>query len=202
MVQQVNLYQSIFYKQKIRFSAQQVSQLGLVLLLLLLVTGGLSFWQKTMLQSEWDEIKTKQAKSQQQLQQLQTQMAARRPDAVLLKQINVITQDISTKRQVMAVLSGKTFGNTKGFVEHFSGLARQRIEGMWLTNVSILNGGTQLGMKGNSMKPEYVPQYLQRLTEEPAFSGTEFKTFLLSRSEQQPQWINFDLQSVVEIKSP
>ena len=202
MVQQVNLYQSIFYKQKTRFSALQVSQLSLALLLVLAVTSGLSFWQKMLLQSEWDELKAQQTQSQQQLQQLQAQMAARQPDAALLKQIDELTQDINTKRQVMGVLSGKTFGNTEGFVAHFTGLARQRIEGMWLTDVAILNGGTSLGMKGNAMKPEYVPQYLQRLTQEPVFSGTEFKTFLLARTEEQPQWINFDLQSIVETKQP
>ena len=200
-MQQINLYQAEFKKEKIIVSAVQVAQVSAVVVaVLLLITGG-NVWQTSRLQSSLNQTEATRLASQKELEQSKQLYAKKQENPVLVKQVEKLTMELNTKKQVLKVLSGKSFGNTRGFVEHFTGLAKQRIDGMWLTNISIREGGTSLGMKGTATRPEYVPQYLQRLSAESAFVGTEFKTFLLAQSEKKKRWVDFDLQSIVEVKT-
>lgn len=199
--QQINLYQEMFREQQLPVSARQVGQGLLALIVLLALVSGFMQWQQQGLEAELAEREQRKAALEQQVATLREKLAARRGDQQLLQAVEALNDELAAKQQILQALSGKRFGNTEGFVEQLTGLARQRIDGLWLTELALGWGGTRLDMRGRSLKPEYVPNYLQKLSAETVFAGTEFDNLSISRNAEQPRYMDFQLQSRVKQES-
>ena len=193
--QQVNLYQDELRKVKLNYSALMLAQLSVVLLVVFSAAAGFRYFQVQQHQSSLVEKQQKQKIAMAELQKIQAELSLRTKDTVLAKRILDKTKELSNKQKVVGILSRDEFGNTKGFIEHVSGLARQRIEGLWLTQIRIAGGGTNISLQGTTSKSLLVPKYLQRLSAEKAFVGTEFQSLVMARQEKKKQWLNFSLQN-------
>ena len=145
-----------------------------------------------------EAVQAEQKQKMAQLENLQQQIQARKKDETLQMQVDALMLDISNRQKVMKVLGQQRFGNIDGFSEHISGLARQRIDGLWLTQIRISHGGETLGMKGGMLKAELLPRYLQRLSSEHIFTGKVFETLSMSRDEKRAGRMVFELQGVGE----
>ncbi len=199
--QQINLYQDLFREQQLLVSARQVAQALLALIVLLALVSGFMQWQHQGLKAELAEREQRKANLEQQVATLREKLAAREGDQQLQQAVEALNNELAAKQQILQALSGKRFGNTEGFVEQLTGLARQRIDGLWLTELALGQGGTRLDMQGRSLKPEYVPNYLQKLSAETIFAGTEFDNFSIRRNADQPRYMDFQLQSRVKQES-
>ncbi|VAX07853.1 hypothetical protein MNBD_GAMMA25-1126 [hydrothermal vent metagenome] len=198
-MQQVNLYRASLQKNNARSSAQKL------LLAMGVVSGGLLIlsliyvFQIMQLEDSLGIAQAEQNIKMAQLEALQVKIQARRKDAQLQAEVDALMMDIANRQKVMKVLGQQQFGNIEGFVEHVSGLARQRINGLWLSEVRISQGGQSLGLKGQTLKAELLPRYLQRLSSEMVFTGKAFRTLLMVRDQEQPEQLVFELQGVGEI---
>ena len=194
-MQQVNLYQNELRTQKLNYSALMLTQISVILLIVFAIFTGFRYFQLQQHQLSLIENQQKQKIAMADLQKIQAELSLRKKDTSLAKLITDKTRELANKQKVYGILSRDEFGNTKGFVEHVSGLARQRIEGLWLTQIRIASGGTDVTLQGTTSKSALLPKYLQRLSVEKAFSGTEFKSLLMARQEKKTQWLNFSLQN-------
>lgn len=194
-LQQVNLYQDELKKQTLNYSALMLAQLSAILLIVFLLVLGFKYFQLQQHQASLIEKQKKQAIAMADLQKIQAELSLRKKDATLTKRINKRTKELANKQKVVGILSRDEFGNTDGFIDHVSGLARQRISGLWLTQILIADGGTNISLQGITSKAELLPKYLQRLSAEKAFAGTEFQSLLITRQEKKKQWLNFSLQN-------
>ena len=194
-LQQVNLYSDDLKAQKVNYSAAVVLKLNVVILIALsLVTGFLTYQsqQKQVLLTTQQE---KQQQATNELKLVQAELSNLQKDATLRNIVEKKSQELSNKQKVLGILSKDEFGNTIGFIEHISGLARQRIDGLWLTNIRIASGGTDIALDGSTSKPTLLPKYLQKLSAEKVFSGTEFQSLVMSRQEKQKKWLSFSLKN-------
>jgi len=194
-LQQVNLYQDELKTQKLNYSALMLLQLSIILVVVFSAAAGFRYFQLQQHQSGLVEKQQKQKIAMADLQKLQAELSLRKKDITLAKRITAKTKELANKQKVLGILSQDEFGNTKGFIEHISGLARQRIEGLWLTQIRIAGGGTDVALHGTTSKPALLPKYLQRLSAEKAFAGTEFQSLLMQRQDKKKQWLNFSLQN-------
>jgi len=194
-LQQVNLYQDELKTQKLNYSALMLVQLCLIFIVVFSAVVGFRYFQLQQHQSSLVEHQQKQKNAMADLQKIQAELSLRKKDATLAKQIIDKTKELTNKQKVFGILSRDEFGNTKGFIEHISGLARQRIDGLWLTQIRIADGGTDVTLQGTTSKSSLLPKYLQRLSAEKAFTGTEFESLLMARQEKKKQWLNFSLQN-------
>lgn len=195
MKQQINLYQPIFRKQKKIFSAKTLVQASALLIAALLLIYGYGRWQVFALNQELAHSKAQVAASQRRVAEMRRLSPPQAKDQRLEKANDRLARELETKHRVLAVLSGKSFGNTSGFADYLEGLARQHVSGMWLTGLKIEDGGTRLELRGASLRPELVPRFLQRLGGEKAFAGTSFSTFKMSRDPHHSHWVDFVLRS-------
>ena len=198
IMQQINLYQSSLQKKKTCLSSQRLliaiaSVSGLMLVLSLVYA-----LQVRQLEAEQATVQATRAAKMVQLETLQAQLQARHKDRRLQAEVDKLVQAIRQRQKILKVLGEQRFGNIEGFSEHLSGLARQRIDGLWLTEVRISQGGASLGMKGQALKAELLPRYLQRLSTEAVFAGKVFKTLSISRNHDQPGRMDFELHGVGE----
>lgn len=194
-LQQVNLYQDELKTQKLNYSALMLLQLSIILVVVFSAAAGFRAFQLQQHQSSLVEKQQKQKIAMANLQKLQAELSLRKKDTTLAKRITAKTKELANKQKVLGILSQDEFGNTKGFIEHISGLARQRIDGLWLTQIRIAGGGTDVALHGTTSKPALLPKYLQRLSAEKAFAGTEFQSLLMERQDKKKQWLNFSLQN-------
>lgn len=194
-LQQINFYSDELKTQKLNYSSLMLVQLSILLFVVFAAATGFRFFQVEQQQSILTVKQQKQKVVMADLKILQTAFAKRKKDRTLKKQINKKTMELANKQKVIGILSQDKFGNTEGFIEHISGLARQRIDGLWLTKIRIASGGTNVALDGTTSKPSLLPKYLQRLSSEKVFVGTEFQSLLMSRDEKKKQWLSFSLQN-------
>lgn len=194
-MQQINLYQDEFRPRREVLSLRQAVAGLAGLLLVLLAVSAWQGWRSGQLAERVEATRQTLSRNETRLVSLREAQAARKPDPALAETVQRLARRVETKRRVLEVLAGKRFGNTEGFVPQLTGLARQRIEGLWLTELRLHGGGTRLDLAGNALKPELVPRYLQRLGNEQIFSGTAFETLRLTRPDKGPRWVSFVLHS-------
>lgn len=195
ILQQVNLYRDELKTQKLTYSAVMLLQLSIFLVIVFSAAASFRAFQVQQQQSSLVAKQQKQKIMMADLQKLQAEFSSRKKDTALSRRITDKTKELANKQKVLGILSQDEFGNTRGFIEHISGLARQRIEGLWLTQIRIADGGTNVALHGSTSKPALLPKYLQRLSVEKAFTGTEFQSLLMARQEKNNQWLNFSLQN-------
>jgi Tfp pilus assembly protein PilN len=193
-MQQINLYQAELHTtQKILSASKAMAYAGFVLFILAFISAA-QWWQQNNQQERLTAIKQNKEQLLKQIEVLSAELAATSDDSEFKKVLVEKEKELKNKKLVLTVLAGQKFGNTRGFAEQFSGLARQHIEGIWLTYLDIHAGGSKLNLQGSTFTPDSVPLYLQNLSNEPSFKGVEFKTFLMERNKGSSR-VDFDIRS-------
>ncbi|MCL5668612.1 MAG: PilN domain-containing protein [Gammaproteobacteria bacterium] len=193
--QQINLYLPIFRGERQPFSAQTLLYaLGGVAVALMLYYGYAS-WSLGPVKKELASAQQQHSDALKRLEALGQQAQANQKDAALEQEVARLSAERDAKQQVLNNLTGGGLGNTKGFSAQIEGLARRRVDGVWLTNITISEGGASFALNGGTLAPELVPVLLQALGKEPVFKGVEFKTLLMERSEKEPGRVNFTLRT-------
>ncbi len=180
MTQNINLLSSGFHKPRVGLSfATLVTSLGLALLALFAAQFILQYQVSsltTQLRGVQDSIKDQRT----QAEKLTGLAAARKPDPLLEAEIAKLDSELRQAHEAMSALKGGTFGNQEGFAEYLRAFARQSVEGLWLTEFNITGGG-ELEMRGRVLRPDLVPNYLQRLSREEVLAGRSFARFEMNR---------------------
>ena len=211
MSRQINLYNPIFLKQKKYFSAATMVQgLGLILIGLLLLV---AYAQLQL------SIRTKQAadsaalllKTKAQLITINSKFAPLQSDPVLDLEIKDTESEIQSVEHVFDALKSGEFGDTKGYSSYFRAFARQIVDGLWLTGITIYGAGHDINLSGRTSKPELVPVYLTKLKREPEMQGKSFAALDMKIPKLDPSpesdakpgktpafapYIEFNLQSI------
>ena len=193
-MQQINLYQAVLRKKQNRFAPSQLIRYAGLVAIVLVIISGIQVWLYSRASSHISELNMQQQQLLATLQKLSNELSASSDDSALKASIAQKEQELSNKQNVLTALSGKQFGNVKGFAEHFVGLSRQHVEGVWLTGLHIYAGGTKLNLNGSTYAPENVPKYLQNLSLEAGFRGLEFQSFLMQRVDQS-SLVDFSIRS-------
>lgn len=171
MSQQINLFNPAFEQQKKLLSAAGMA-LGAGATVLALVAAGLVLQSQTAgLQREADAGAARLEAAQKRLGDVGAQFAPRASDPALAGSLSEAESQREALRRVAGVLERGELGNTQGYSEYFRALARQRIDGLWLTGVHIAGAGLDLGVQGRALDPALVPGFLARLRREPVMQG-------------------------------
>jgi hypothetical protein len=179
--QQINLFNPDFLQQKKVFAATRMAQA-----LALLVAGvcALAMYgnQRTAaLQKQADagarQLELKQAR----LASVNSDFAPREKSLEVETQLAEAEAHLAALRRVSGVLERGELGNTEGFAEYFKALARQNVDGLWLTGLSIAAAGGDIGVAGRAVDATLLPGYLGRLTREPALQGKTFGSLQINQ---------------------
>lgn len=185
MTQNINLFNPAFRKQRQLLSfATLVKCLGLVVLVLV----AFQFYLQQQVSGLTGELRSVQAllkDERDRVAQLTGQAAARKPDAQVEAEIARLEVELRQAQEAMAALKGGAFGNRQGFADYLRAFSRQSVDGLWLTAFTITGGG-ELEIRGRALRPDLVPNYIQRLNREKVFAGRSFARFEMSRPEAEP----------------
>lgn len=200
MKQQVNLYQPIFRKQKKVFSAIAMLQVSLITMLFFILTAGYSLTQLQRLEAQETAATQNLDKLKAQIASIQAQSGNDMTEKLLAEEINRVTGEVAEKRRIADLLQQGAFTNTEGFTRHFEAIARQHVDGTWLTDINIANGGSSLNLYGITYSADLVPVYMERLLQEAVFTSTAFNVLGMERSETKAEEITFQVGTDIEGK--
>lgn len=179
--QQVNLYRGILRPQRTPLSARTLGVLLLIILAVLLAIYGWMAWRLDQRRAEVAALEAEQEQLASRLQELNQQVSEEQVDPDLEKRAESLEDELRVKRQLASLLSGKTAGNVEGFSSLLVPLARRHLDGLWLREIALREGGDQLALRGRTLDATGVPDYLKALREEPAYEGRQFATFRMQR---------------------
>jgi hypothetical protein len=112
-------------------------------------------------------------------QAVATHAASIKPDTVLQSEIASAQRTLLQRRAALQTLGGNLPDRTDGFSSRLEALARQSVDGLWLTGM-VLNRNDVL-LKGRTLTPSLIPVYVQRLDREPSLQGNGFKALDVRR---------------------
>lgn len=173
MSQQINLFNPIFLARRKIFSARTMATaLGIVALALVAVHA-LQHVQLVALQRQSVETNNQFTAAQ----RLLTQFAADKksgPSKVLVDQVSRLETHLGAQQVLLDSFAGGTLGNTEGFARYMSALARQTLDGVWLTGFAATGGDGLSVIRGRLQQPDTLPAYLRLLNREEALRGHGF----------------------------
>ncbi|MDY6943283.1 MAG: PilN domain-containing protein [Pseudomonadota bacterium] len=201
MKQQVNLYLPIFQKKSAVFSARTMAQVALVFVVGLMAIYGFSLRQSHYLEREVARLESKRDAALIRLEALGQRATPKEKSRALEARLARLSRELRQKREVVSLVRQEDLGNIEGFSEHLAGLARQRVDGLWLTGVDISDGGKDITLRGTTQQEVLVPRFLQLLADESVFRGTGFRYVQLERAEHDANWVNFQMRTRLETES-
>lgn len=197
MMQQVNLYQPMFKKQKVAFSSGTMLQAGVFFLVLFTC---LYFYQHSKVkpyEKQLANLESNLVELNIQVIKLESSQKGANKSKLLESEISKLSSELKQRERVSKILSSKTFGNSSGFSDYLESFARGHVNGTWLTNVRISQGGASLNLQGKTLSSELVPVYIQKLGEEKSLAGASFNMMELARVEKEEgnAEINFSIST-------
>lgn len=193
MNQQINLYQPIFRKERRLFSALAIAQLCAVAAVALGAFAVYAQQRVGALDEQVTQLRAQEAARVSQLQSLSRRLAESGGDEALQARLAEAVLALRDRESVLGMLAGAGVGSVNGFSHHLEALARRRLDGLWLTSVSLSGTDGNVRLEGRAADAALVPEYLQQLAAEVPFGGQRFASFQLSRPEAEAAGIRFTL---------
>ncbi len=111
------------------------------------------------------------------LEQITKVLGHRPHDAQLEAEVKQLEADLKARQEAVALLQTPQHREDHGsFSPLFGALARQIVDGVWITGVAI-GAQREIALSGRALSGERVPHYFQRLKNEPALRGHTFDQF-------------------------
>jgi hypothetical protein len=187
MHQQINLYQSIFRKQRQVFSAATMAQaLGIVAAALVAIH---AYGVVTVgaLESEVAQLEVRELALTTQLGRMDPALSATRR-AELDAELKRLNATLAGQQRLIEALRQQPLGDMTGFSGYLAALSRQRTPELWLTAIAIGSTGA-IELEGRSLRPDGVPEFMRRLGNEAVLANQRFDRFEIERDEENGQSI-------------
>ncbi|HIJ83095.1 MAG: hypothetical protein HW380_866 [Magnetococcales bacterium] len=182
-IQSVNFFDKSLLPKMDVASARQIAAVSLGMFLLAMVASGYLLWQQARMSKQMAAEKHRLGQIEIKVNQLIKQYPPQETDTALEKRIGQIEGSIMMKRLIVQILEGGyDFGNTHGFSEYFRELAREKLDGIWITRMRILNGGERFGLYGKSVNPQAVPIMVNQFQNSTQLSGHTYSQIKMEKN--------------------
>lgn len=179
MRQQVNLLAPMYRKQRALFSARVSIGICLLVGVALTLIYFIAAWRGASLAGEVERLASTRDTATRRVNELAAALQGQGANPAAEAEVAALTQERDRKAQALAALALREASGTAGFSPQFIGLARQRLNGLWLTRIELSGG--QIALTGVTLSEELLPRYLRRLGGESVFAGTAFQQARVER---------------------
>ena len=192
-MQQINLYQPIFRKERKRFSALALLQISLAALLLMALIGIYFQVQLQRLLASEQSL----ASQHRYLQATLTTLRQQDGDPALAgldQRITGLESSLQGREALLAGMSRLT-GERHGFAPYLRALSQQHLPGLWLTAIHLGSNGQDARLHGVALEAELIPRYLQQLPDDPRLQALDFSQVQIQRRPAGTGGLEFSLQT-------
>lgn len=185
--QQVNLYLPEFRRRMDWLAVEKMASLAGVFILLLAALSGWEYWQLYRVEQELAERSQALTEVVDRTNQLVDNLGVQSEDEDLSARVQRLEETLNSKRTLLEFLQGRELGNAIGFSEYLADLGRYHITGLSLARVELRQGGNIVRLGGQVNRAEYVPLFLQNLSNSRSYSGKSFETLRIEEVENGEQ---------------
>jgi Tfp pilus assembly protein PilN len=184
--QQINLYSPLFRKQKKLFTAGAMLQALAVVALALAGFYGYARLQVTALEKQAGEFEQRVKNGLEKVKALPAAGPKPGEEKALDTRIAELESQLKANEALIAQLAPRESARpgSSAHLEPLRALARRRLEGVWLTSISLEGDSGELSLAGRALDARLVPQYIERLAQDPAMQGRQFSTLTIEREAQ------------------
>ena len=194
-MQQVNLYQDVFKKQRLPIAADIILIATASLIVILVASYTYSLWHLTSIRDESVQLELQNKQLAEKMAALSKQPPKFIKDPILSEKLAALQLDVANTQLLTQNLQQRSRSRSTGFAEHLEGLSRQYRDGLWLTGIQIENGGAEINLAGSTRNPRLVAQFIKRLGSEPVFKGKHFNALELARQTERDSLVDFSLRT-------
>ncbi|TVP51963.1 MAG: hypothetical protein EA349_16690 [Halomonadaceae bacterium] len=194
MKQRVNLYtKELRPKRELWTLNQLLAAAALALLLMGLAGGGLR-WSLGGELEALNEQRQEAAALALLVQEIEASLAARQGEPELKRRVDELERQMRQRRDLVNRTEQLASDARMGFSPYLRSLAQQSDNQLWLTRIRLNISNGQLRLEGETASGDQLPRYMNRLKQEPLFSGRRFGDFALER-EADGNTLRFRLAS-------
>lgn len=195
MSQQINLFDPRFRPQTPHFSALTMALAALGVAVLLVAVGQLYAYQNRRLEATLAQTEQRVKQLQEQATRFARELGEQNRGTALADELARVEDQLRQRRALLEGIQGGSATSMEGFSPYLSALARQTMQGVWLTGVEVAGNSGDLVLKGRVTDSELVPLYIQRLNREPIFQGRAVRELhLAAKAEAGKRYVEFSLQ--------
>lgn len=186
----VNLYAEELRPRRELLQASMVLPLLMVAVIAIGLAVGFAHFRGAELDDRHAQLQRQSDQLQSSVDTLSGRVSARRPDPELEAALTETNRTILRRQRLLESVESLAAGETPGFSDQMSALARQVPDGLWLTGFTLQTESGQITLSGGTRQASSVPTLLENLGAEPSFAGRTFGAFELER-EEDGRWIQF-----------
>jgi Tfp pilus assembly protein PilN len=185
--QQINLFNPILLKQRKVFSTATMLQALALIALGMIAMSAFSAYRLKSMQGELQVVANQRNSLEADLVKLKGASNKSRRSAALEEDLKRAETRSNALQQALNMLKNGEAGDSHEYSEYFAALARQIVDGLWLTRVEIVGAGNSVSLGGRTMRAELLPAFVSRLSKEPAMQGKTFSTLEMSVPKSQEE---------------
>jgi hypothetical protein len=115
---------------------------------------------------------------------------------LLESEVARLEAEVRARRELLGSLGSGELGNVAGFSDFMAAFGRQAMPGLWLTGFTVAEAGNELQLRGRALRPELVPAYLRKLSDEPVMRGRSVTEMKLSAPQREQQkYVEFTMSA-------
>jgi len=177
--QQINLFNPVFLQREKQFSALAMAQgLGAILVAVIAFTS-YSAYQAANTGREAQAAAARLKAAQERLVAMVEKTRPRPADKAVEEAIGLATARLAASQQILGFVQKGQLGNEASYAAVMRALARRTMPGVWLTGVSLADGGHDLEIMGRALAPDLLPAYIRALGQESALAGKSLGSMTL-----------------------
>jgi len=130
-------------------------------------------------------LEQRQAQQQVQIAELERAVLELGDEASLRATLADLEQRVAAEHALLGLLRAGALSASapSGYLR---ATAAARVDGLWLETLHLAGSGASLELAGRCLSPERLPEYLQALSQQPAFAGYRFVQYQLERPLRPP----------------
>lgn len=196
MKQQINLYQARYRPRSQAFPASFMLVVLAVLGVAMLLTYTFASQRIAGVEEQLEVVARQESVAIERLQEIGPLINAVTGETNWAEQLEDSLRMLAERQAMLNLMQGSAFGDTEGFSRHLQALARQDVDGVWLTHISLSALGDKTRLEGRAIRPELIPLYVQDLTAQAAFAAQRFHRFQIeSPVDGEEQALHFSMDS-------
>ena len=194
MMQNINLLPQAYQKEKIILSAQMILVTCTTVIFIFSIIIASQVWALDRKKEELQKAKIQLQNKEKDITEFKASVPKPTLDANLTVEVEHLSEQIKKKQDLIAQLNEIVIKKDNGFANYLKGLSKQHVQGIWLTDIKIQGDGHSILLSGNTLSPELVPTYLERLKKEGSFSGKTFDAVNFKQTALSEKILNFTLE--------
>jgi hypothetical protein len=185
MQQQINFYRSDFRPKKKQLGSGVLLAGCGVMIALMIAAFGYVTYELAAVKVELNTVNGQEQAAIQRLENFSADGGGSGGDQSWEKQLEDAKRSLREQQIVLTMVRDSAWGDIDGFSRHLRSLARQNIDGLWLSYIRLSALGDNTQLEGQALRAALVPAYLQSLSLEDPFSEQRFNQFQIDRPDER-----------------